>query len=240
MTTTEFKDEFNISWDNINSGTAPGLDDYEISVFLTQGEEEIVKEYAKIFETSEKAREALKPVVRDLEIEYTSGDVTEMANKGIDSNSVFFKQLPTVWLIVGEQIIDPSGNRVKVIPITHDNYSTIKRNPFRSPSIENGFWKMDVSGDGATTYSYVEIILADKTGITTTTKYKCRYIKELSPIIVGAITPLTINGSSTEATSNLSTLVHREVLDRAIELATKAYKENTLQNQIMLNQRGNQ
>ena len=237
MTTTEFKDEFNISWDNINSGTAPGLDDYEISVFLTQGEEEIVKEYAKIFETSEKAREALKPVVKDLVIDYTSGDVVEMIDSGIDDNSVFFKQPATVWLIVGEQLIDPNGNRIKIIPITHDKYETIKSNPFRSPGIENGVWKMDVSG---ATNNYVEIILADATGITTTTKYRCRYIKELSPIIVGAITPLTINGSSTVATSNLSTLVHREVLDRAIELATKAYKENTLQNQIMLNQRGNQ
>lgn len=235
MTTTEFSDEFDVQWDNINSGQARGIDDYEKSLFLTQAEEEIIKEYAKEFETSEKAREALKPIVRDLLTDYTTADVTEMVGKGIDDNSVFFKQPTNVWLIVGEQLIDPNGNRIKIIPTTHDEYEVIKLNPFRNPGVKNGVWKIDVSGENN---SYVEIILEDATGITTTTKYRCRYIIEPKPIIVGAITPLTINGISTVATSSLNTLVHREVLNRAVELATKAYKENNLQNQIMLNQRG--
>jgi hypothetical protein len=45
MELSEFKPRFNLLYNNITSNQAPGLDEYEISVFLTMGQKEIIKNY---------------------------------------------------------------------------------------------------------------------------------------------------------------------------------------------------
>lgn len=45
MTNQEFSDQFDVLYNNITSNQAPGLDEYEKSVFLTKAQDEIVKSY---------------------------------------------------------------------------------------------------------------------------------------------------------------------------------------------------
>ena len=45
MTVEEFSDQFDILYNNITSNQAPGLDEYEKSIFLTRAQEDIVKGY---------------------------------------------------------------------------------------------------------------------------------------------------------------------------------------------------
>lgn len=45
MTNQEFSDEFEILYNSITSNQAPGLDEYEKSVFLTKAQDEIIKAY---------------------------------------------------------------------------------------------------------------------------------------------------------------------------------------------------
>ena len=45
MTIKEFSDEFDILYNNINSNQAPGLNDYEKSIFLTKAQEELILSY---------------------------------------------------------------------------------------------------------------------------------------------------------------------------------------------------
>lgn len=45
MTAVEMRNLFNVLYNNIMSNQAPGLNEYEISVFLTKGEFEIVKNH---------------------------------------------------------------------------------------------------------------------------------------------------------------------------------------------------
>lgn len=45
MTTNEFSNEFDVLYNNITSNQAPGLDEYEKSVFLTRAQDDIVKRY---------------------------------------------------------------------------------------------------------------------------------------------------------------------------------------------------
>ena len=45
MTTQEFSTEFDVLYNNIMSNQAPGLDEYEKSVFLTKAQNEILKNY---------------------------------------------------------------------------------------------------------------------------------------------------------------------------------------------------
>ena len=45
MTTQEFSNEFEVLYNNIMSNQAPGLDEYEKSIFLTKAQEELVRDY---------------------------------------------------------------------------------------------------------------------------------------------------------------------------------------------------
>lgn len=45
MTNKEFSDEFDVLYNSITSNKAPGLDEYEKSVFLTKAQDEIIKAY---------------------------------------------------------------------------------------------------------------------------------------------------------------------------------------------------
>lgn len=45
MTNQEFSNEFDILYNNVTSNQAPGLDEYEKSVFLTKAQDQIVKDY---------------------------------------------------------------------------------------------------------------------------------------------------------------------------------------------------
>lgn len=45
MTTSEFSNEFDVLYNSITSNQAPGLDEYEKSVFLTKAQDDIVKSY---------------------------------------------------------------------------------------------------------------------------------------------------------------------------------------------------
>lgn len=45
MTNDEFSNEFDVLYNNITSNQAPGLDEYEKSVFLTKAQDEIIKAY---------------------------------------------------------------------------------------------------------------------------------------------------------------------------------------------------
>ena len=43
MTTSEFSNEFDVLYNNIASNAAPGINEYEKSVFLTRAQSEIVR-----------------------------------------------------------------------------------------------------------------------------------------------------------------------------------------------------
>ena len=45
MTTQEFSNEFDVLYNNIMSNQAPGLNEYEKSVFLTKAQSQLVNEY---------------------------------------------------------------------------------------------------------------------------------------------------------------------------------------------------
>ena len=52
MDIKEFSAEFDILYNNITSNIAPGLTEYEKSVFLTQAQEQLVKRVSQIIDTN--------------------------------------------------------------------------------------------------------------------------------------------------------------------------------------------
>lgn len=240
MTTNEFNLEFDILYNNIASNAAPGIDKYEKSVYLTKAQLEIVKEYnglqnkyQKGFEGSDKRRTDLKELVKNYK---TSTFFKNSEN--INSNGKFCTIPSDVFLIKYEKGIFKKNNcdsELTIIPISLDEFDENLKNPFRKPYSEKA-WRLDYNTSTVELVSDVDIL-----------EYQLRYLKYPEPIILTNLSTdpeftgmnLTIDGITTEQTCKLNKEIHSEILDRAVELAVRDYKENTLQNRIQLNNRNN-
>jgi len=243
MNVSEFKNEFLIHYNAIATNSAPGLDDYEISVFLTKAQLEIVKnyytpegnKYKQGFENSEKRRTDLKELVKDYKT-----SVIVPSSTGVSVNSKFFKIPNDVFLIVREagkiSSNDCYNNSILNVYVkTHDEYNVQSDNPFRNPD-SSTIWRLNTSMIGSD--KVVELISPY-----VISEYQFRYIKFPKPIIISDLTSgfpnegLSIDGQTSIQTSELDQSVHREIIDRAVELALRDYKPSNLESKIQLDSR---
>jgi hypothetical protein len=279
MTSKEFNDEFDIQYNSISTNSAPKLDLYEKSVYLTRAQLELVKDYFNPngnkyktgFEQSSKRRADLKELIKN----YNSFTPDNSGLNGLSSKSQFFKVPAEVFLIIQEQaitkdnrlcknintilttpsifnanpLISPNTNIefeklkgypiLKIVPKTHDEFNVQIDNPFRKPN-DKVAWRIDYGYSALnSTLRTIELISEYKIDL-----YRLRYIKYPKPIILTNLTTLypgenlTIDNVSTESTCELHQAMHKEILDRAVELALVDYKpEPSLPMKIQMNQR---
>lgn len=245
MTASEFKEEFNLRYNNALEG-APGLDTFEISSYLTIAQEQYVKlnydatkDKSSSFEVKEKSRRILNELVKDEKISSTIS-----SERGLVDESSFYELSNNAMYIVletatlsSQSSVAINGRVVRVIPVTHDEFMISYRNPFRRPN-ENKAWRMDLAKENSKTT--VEIISSE-----VISKYNVRYISYPQPIIVGDLTTssdvlglgLTINGKTSVATCVLAELAHREIINIAVENAVLDYRESSLKARVEINSR---
>lgn len=148
MTTQEFSIEFDILFNNINSNLNYSVNEYEKSVFLTQAQEEIVKNH---FETQNMKREGLNnSPYRDSE--FSSLFKTVGLNNGISRitniensiddrlsrfilNEKFMFIINEVCTIVKK---DNFGNilekiKTNVVPVHYAEYNRLMSLPYKEP-----------------------------------------------------------------------------------------------------------
>ena len=105
MTTQEFSNEFDILYNNIMSNSAPGLNEYEKSVFLTLAQEAFVldvyngKYNENSFESTEEVSDYINTLVRQAQITNTT------EGNGISKKSVFYQLPDDLWFITYESVI---------------------------------------------------------------------------------------------------------------------------------------
>jgi hypothetical protein len=270
MTVTEISREFDITYDNISSNQAPGLNSYEKSVLLTKAQDELVRaKYSpfnltkKGFEGSENRRVEL----RNLITPYSSTDSYIKSDIAIDDNSLFFEIPDNVYYILQEEatltaeltnsktstdttILCISGKKVEVIPTTHDEYNTVKKNPFRKPN-KRKVWRMDIEelqpidSDSEEGHMIASVPMVEIISEYNISEYRMRYIRQPSPIVLETFVnnsdydglDLTVNGVDTVTACELSDEIQKDIIDRAVELAILGYRENTLQANVELNKR---
>ena len=95
MTNQEFSNEFDILYNNRASNQAPGLDEYEKSVFLTTAQEGLVLELISgnnplgdSFEKTEEVRRYLNDIVKTTEMtKYEGSDIIKLTNKSTPINN---------------------------------------------------------------------------------------------------------------------------------------------------------
>lgn len=243
MSTDEFNNEFDILYDSITSSGAPDLDKYEKSVFLTKSQLELVKEvngpinkYGTSFEGSDKRRADM----RELIVDYTT--VPTKTETGLSDNSYTAKIPADCFLIKYEAAFFKregctQQTKVTIVPVKYDEYHEVKRNPFRKPDSQNGF-RLDISSneDGKNVELITDVIID---------KYQIRYIKYPTPIVltdldgISSDGTLSVDGVSIRTECKLDEQFHREILDRAVQLAMLAYKGEALQSKVQLDQRNN-
>jgi hypothetical protein len=238
MTNQEFRTHFDISYNAIASMSAPGIDDFELSVYLTTAQLEIIKNYydplsnrkQKGFEATEKRRRDLNQLLKDYK---TTSTITNSSN--IDSEAKFYIVPNDLFLIVNEKAKvtseDCYNNKIlNIKPKSYDEYDTQIDNPFEKPN-EKVAWRLDLSN--VNNNKVVEII--SPYNISGSLEYQIRYIKYPKPIIITNLNTafpsdnLTIDGIFAETPCELNTEICREILDRAVLLATTDYRPQNLQ-----------
>ena len=223
MTAQEFSLEFDLLWNNIFSNKAPGLNEYEKSLFLTQAQEAVVLDLysgniGASFESSEEVTDYLSPLLRQ-----TDGIPVEGVSFAGESYLFELPNYDSIWFKTGETAIIKDDSLicngddqriVDVVPVTQDRWYKTISSPFRTAN-ERRVLRMDPSGDRVELYSKYPVM-----------KYTVRYLSKPSPIITDNLTDgLTIGEYSTARTSDLNSAVHRAILNRAVNIAKAVWNQ---------------
>lgn len=222
---TEWRNEFDILYNSINSEVAPALDDYELSVLLTTAQEQVVRSiYSGTyegFESTEEARRALDVLVHQKVNTVQKVDITKGADGLYYSNNI--QNGSNVMYITSEYItyLDEdcdSEKELLVVPITQDTFYKMKRNPFKMPNTRRAL-RLDTGEDQC------KIV----TSFNSEYKYYVNYISKPYPIILYNNGLETINGYnqpySQTKICELDDNLHRTILTTAVTLATTIYNK---------------
>lgn len=252
MTNVEFSNEFDVLYNAIATQSAPGIDLYEKSVYLTKAQLEIVKnyynpkgnKYQEGFEQTEKRRRDLVQLVKqyknsNFDTFFATDLNSNLENLKINPNSKFVAIPSDTFLIIFETLKIQKPNcptqTIQVKPVTHDEYSVQIRNPFKNPN-DKIAWRFDI-GDFQGTKA-VELLSEFEP-----LEYQMRYVKYPRPIVLTNLEinfpgeGLSINGVTQETTCELNESIHVEILDRAVELALRDYKPQNLESKLQLDLR---
>lgn len=242
MTTQEFSNEFDVLYNNIMSNQAPGLDEYEKSVFLTKAQLEILKnyfnpkgnKYGQGFDENAKRQIDFSTLITVAKpSQYTpTGDYVKF-----DDRSQLYRMPQDILLMLNEtgiNTVDGVKRLISIIPMNYEEYARLMSKPWKQP-LKNQGWRLFQSTSGVDFISEV-IIKYDST----LTDYKIRYVKRPKPIILANLADeysnVSIEGINTITECELDPILHPEILQRAVELAKSAYTGD-LKSSVELGQR---
>jgi hypothetical protein len=237
MSSEEMSNLMDVLYNNITSNQAPGLTEYEKSLFLTKAEEELTKnyfnpkgnKYGEGFDDNQKRQMDFSTLMSDESPVITTGSgYFDARSRGVAKSS-----LPSnVWIIINEKLIvnrENSSVILTVKPISYEEYDRMMSKPFKRP-LKNQAWRLITNASNNSVG--IDLIAGPSDTIQT---YSVRYVRRPKPIIVGDLDGLTINGyvygkahsdSSTPKVwdgCELNPIMHEEIVQRAVELAKVAW-----------------
>lgn len=148
MELQEFSDQFDILYNNITSNQAPGLNEYEKSVFLTKAQDEIIKAYfnprsnktQEGFDSNPKRQIDFSMLIRT-EIATEVTGVTTLYPLGCNK---FFSVPDKVMMFINESlrvIRNSKDTYLTVVALSFDEYSRLMSKPFKRP-LKNQAWRL--------------------------------------------------------------------------------------------------
>lgn len=156
MTTQEFSNEFDVLYNNIMSNQAPGLDEYEKSIFLTKAQEELVRDYfnsrnvknAQGFDDSQKRQYDFSTLLSSITLPdfidtYRALSVLNSViyNTIFDSRAKIYIAPSDLFLVINESIEDSAKRRYSVLPISYDEYNRLMLKPYGFP-LKRQAWRI--------------------------------------------------------------------------------------------------
>lgn len=221
----EFSNEFDVLYNNIMSNAAPGLNEYEKSVFLTKGQEEIVKNYfnPKGNKYGEGMDDSPKRQIDFSElIKVAQGTPGTTSPLTFDKRAKVFDLPSDLFIVINEAVSTNTGTK-QVIPISYAEYTRLMSKPYKEPLKYQAWRIISTSSEKIST----ELIVNSGETIA---EYLLKYIRRPAPIITADLSSeygdLTINGIGTISECELNPIIHQEILQRAVELAKAAYESD--------------
>ena len=207
--------QFDLLYNNISSNQAPGLTEYEKSVFLTQAQEAVILDLYKgtsgdSFETTEEVTRYLSSLVKTHSLEDDDVKTLQVIKDNI--NMYAFILPSNVWFITyqsGSITIEDKNRDVLVVPSRQDTLFKDLNNPFRGPNKNK---VLSTSEEGS-------IILYSKYPITS---FYIKYLKRPNPIVLEN-SELPINGVSS-FNVEIPESLHNQVLYKAVQLAKAVWQ----------------
>lgn len=224
MTNPELSNEFDVLYNNITSNQAPGLDEYEKSVFLTKAQDEVVKSYfnpklnkpTEGYDGNEKRQIDFSMIMRT--VSYTNFEAATFDNRpnskrvALDTDIMMFIN---EFLDVNRKGLE-NPIRLTVVPLNYREYARLMSKPYKRP-LQYQAWRII---DNSNSKNYVELIAGPNDTII---KYAIRYVKRPRAIILSNLEGVTLDGKSIAQPCELDPILHYEILQRAVELAKAAY-----------------
>lgn len=201
MTLEELSNEFDVIVNSYDNSQSLVFNEYEKSIYLTKAQEYIIKDLYRNYEGTEELNSYLKTLIKDKT--YTIEDSTNIELDYPDNFLYILKEYANI------NTTCKSNNRVDVLPITQDEYNEVVENPFRG--------------------SKSKVLRLEENKIKLITdlpiiSYTMTYLSNPSPIIlIDLPNGLTINNESEKSTTiETSESIHREILDKAVQLAIQS------------------
>ena len=201
MTLEELSNEFDVIINSYDNSQSLVFNEYEKSIYLTKAQEYIIKDLYRNYEGTEELNSYLKTLIKDKT--YPIEDSTNIELDYPDNFLYILKEYANI------NTTCKSNNRVDVLPITQDEYNEVIENPFRG--------------------SKSKVLRLEENKIKLITdlpiiSYTMTYLSNPSPIIlVDLPNGLTINNESEKSTTiETSESIHREILDKAVQLAIQS------------------
>ena len=243
MTNTEFSNEFDVLYNSITSNQAPGLDEYEKSVFLTKAQSEILREYFNPridaanggFDGSQKRQYDFSFLIKTAKLEAnmkTEGEIGYIPP--IDTRGSLFNFPEDYFLSINELISDAESNDVtyfSIVPISYSDYQRLMTKPYPYPP-KRVAWRLFIGTveinktNGKKATVPVAEIIGKFVGNSDNWDYTLRYVKRPNPIVLIDFTQdnVSIEGVDTETPCEFPPQLHKEILERAVTLAKIAYQ----------------
>lgn len=251
MTLSEFSDQFDVLYNNISSNQAPGLDEYEKSVFLTKAQYQILKEYfdptgnaqQQGFDGSPKRQIDFSALVRSQIL-----SPLKMTNNPYPSLNVYQVTLgddydKQIMFFISEMVSIKNNldqeKLLQVIPITNEKLQLNLTKPFGSQPLKRQAWRLLQVRDRLNTIATInsssdtdifrqQLYLILHNG-DVPKDYIVKYVKRPQPIILTDLkdTGVSLEGKTGPSNCELDPEIHSEILERAVTLAKLAYAGGT-------------
>lgn len=254
MTNQEFSAEFDVLYNNVTSNQAPGINEYEKSVFLTKAQAQLIKEYFNErvdgvgggFDGSQIRQYDFSQLIMTVKLTPTSADSL------VDKRSVVY-EFPKDYFLSVNEILSDADYQYNVIPISYAEYGRLMMKPYNYP-VKRAVWRLftgsKILSSSDTGEANIEpdykVSLAEIIGKPTmingkgmtieqlesaNINYVLRYVKKPRPIVLENLSNygvgISIEGEYEESSCELPESMHPEILERAVTLAKVAWQGGT-------------